>query len=539
MVESLKCPYSGVYDGRTGLEELALGLVRLKGPEFTAKVERLAELHGGPRNALDRQINSLVDELLGHSALAGFDPDILRVLLYALCRDKKTTPRVYQYLRCEDMNDHDRGLVGDVIARTTSDAPREMLRKLAKLAFVTRGAALVLMVDQMEMSGVDSDEAMAAFQRAVDSLLSLVSEVHSVVVVISCLSDLYKKALKVLGRSTLDRLDKDPKPAQLSSNLSYDDIKAIVSHRLAWLFAEKGAAYRTSEPVYPIPEDLLRNLVNRRPRIILDWCKGFHERCVAAGKILQANELGNLAPPPLGPLPPVPPPPPPLIDRVASAWAEACQAARVPTSFTDEDVLSLLTVAAQAYAAETGASLTSAPQKDSMLRLHVGTEAGSTDLVIGVTNRAPAAGAFSAQIRKLRQAARGAIAIAVRTEEFPTGATSVKVVEQFTGAGGRTSCLDKPTLRALIAYQGFRPAFGPEHVQAWQRSKRPISTLQRIAEMFRADGLRSDSSPDVAVDRSTDDGSTPRTDGAPSLSPAAVATRIRDQGDAQSRAVGR
>jgi hypothetical protein len=535
LVESLKCPYSGVYDGRTGLDELALGLVRLKSGEFAARVERLAELHSGPRDALDRQINSLVDELLGHSALAGFDPDILRVLLYALCRDKKTTPRVYQYLRCEDMNDHDRSLVGNVAARTASDAPREMLRKLAKLAFVTRGAALVLMVDQMEMSGVDSDEAMAAFQRAVDALLSLVSEVHSVVVVISCLSDLYKKALKVLGKSTLDRLDKDPRPAQLSSNLSYDEIKAIVSYRLAWLFAEKGAAYRASEPLYPIPEELLRNLVNRRPRIILDWCKEFHERCVAARRILDAGELGQLAPPPLGPLPPVPPAPGPVIDRIAAAWAEAYQAARVPASLADEEILALLTVAAQAYAAETGVSLTSALHKDSMLRLQAPTDAGPADLVIGVTNRAPAAGAFGAQIRKLRQAARGCIAIAVRTEEFPGGALSIKVVKQLIDTGGRTSVLDKPTLRALIAYQQFRPPFTPEHMQVWQRSKRPVSTLQPITEIFNTGRMRFDSSPSV-VDPSADAREVSNADG--SVGPA-VASRIRGQGDEQARTVSR
>jgi hypothetical protein len=538
VVESLQCPYSGQYDGRTGLEELALGLVQIKGREFAERVERLAELTGGARSALDQQINILVDELLDQPVLANFDPDLLRVLLYALCRDSKITSRVYLYLRCEDMNDHDRGVIGNVVARTTTEAPREMLRKLAKLAYVTRGAPFVLMVDQMELSGVDSNEAMAAFQRAVDALLSFVSEVHSVIVVIACLSNLYNKALKVLGRPTLDRLDKDPKPVHITSNLAYDEIKAIVGHRLAWLFAEKGAVYRTSEPVYPIPEDLLRNLVNRRPRMILDWCQGFHERCVAAGRILDTKELGSLAPPPLGPLPSIPAPSP-VVDRIATAWDVAYQAARVPASLTDEEVVRLLTLAAQAYAVETGVSMTSAPHKDSMLRLQVATAAGPTALVVGVTNRAPAAGAFGSQIKKLRQAARGSIPIAVRTEEFPSGATSIKVVAQLTEAGGRTSYLDKPTLRTLVAYQQFRPAFAPEHMQAWQRSKRPISSMQRIAAMFNAGRLSSDSSPGATADQSAGERDAPRDETPRPVDPAAVATQARERADGQSRAVGR
>jgi len=504
MVESLKCPYSGVDGGRSGLEELATGLVHLKGGDFAAKVGRLVELRGGPRSILDQQVNALVDELLGHPGLAGFEPDLLRVLLYALCFDAKTTSRAYQYLRCEDMNDHDRSLLGNVIARTAKEAPREMLRRLAKLAFVTRGAPFVLMVDQMELSGRDSDEAMGTFQRAIDALLGLSSEVHSVVVVIACLANLYNKALKVLGRSTLDRLDKDPPPAHLSSNLSFDEIKAIVSHRLAWLFAEAGVVYRADEPTYPIPEELLKNLVNRRPRVVLDWCQAFHERCVAGGKILGTDELGQLAPPPLPPLPPLPPPPAPLLDRVAAAWNKACETAVVPRSFSDDDVLELLKVAAQAYAAETGAPLTSGAQKDNTLRLQLTTDVGTADFMLGVTNRAPAAGAFGAQIRKLRQAARGAIAIAVRTEEFPSGDASEKAIEQLKLAGGRCGYLDKAALRALITYQTFKPAFTVEHIQAWQRSKRPISSLEEIARMFSADRLQADSNPAVAADPTAD-----------------------------------
>lgn len=488
LVDSLKRPYSGRPGGQTGLEVLASGLVQLKGQAFAERVDRLAELIGGPRSSLDRQVNQLVDELLGHAALAGADPDLVRVMLYALCLDPKTTPRVYQYLCCDDMTDHDRSLIGHVVPRTAREDRTTMIRKLAQLAFVCRGAPLVLMLDQVELSGVDSDQAMATFQRAIDALLGIESQVGSLIVVIACLSNLYDKARKVMGRPTLDRLVKDPPLARLSDNLSYDEIQAIVGHRLAWMFAESGATYHASDPVYPIPETQLRNRVNHRPRDILEWCQQFHERCVTAKRIVEIDDSGPEPPPRPVPLPPIPPPPPPPIDRIALAWSDAFEAARAG-SLDDDAVLALVAVAAQAYAAETGAALTPGTHKDNLLRLQLSAGPQRVDLVIGVTNRGPQAGAFGAQIRKLRQAARGAIAVAVRTDAFPSGARSIEVVTELTDAGGRAVLLDKPTLRALIAYRAFHPEFSAEHVRAWRNSKRPIASLQSIAKMFGPDPL--------------------------------------------------
>jgi hypothetical protein len=473
LVESLKLPYSGRPGGQAGLHELASGVVRLKGPAFADRADRLAELCGGPRSALDRQVNQLVDELLGHAALGGADPDLLRVLLYALCRDPKTTSRVYQYLCCDDMNDHDRGLIGNLIPRTAREDRAAMIRKLAHLAFASRGAAFVLMLDQVELSGVDSEQAMATFQRAVDALLGIESQVRSVVVVIACLSNLHDKALKEMSRPTLDRLVKDPPPARLSDHLAYDEIQAIVGQRLAWMFAESGATYRAVDPVYPIPEAQLRSRVNLRPRDILDWCQQFHQRCMEAGRIVDTENPG--------PMPPPPPPPP--LDRIAQAWNAAFEEARPPTSLRDDDVLELVVIAARAFAAETGTSLTLS-HEDNLLRLQRTAGAEGAELVIGVTNRGPQAGAFGAQIRKLRKAARGAIAVAVRADAFPSGARSTEAVIDLVAAGGRAIPLDKPTLRALVAYQAFQPPFSDEHIQAWKHRQRPISSLPQIADML-------------------------------------------------------
>jgi hypothetical protein len=186
-----------------------------------------------------------------------------------------------------------------------------------------------------------------------------------------------------------------------------------------------------------------------------------------------------------------PPPAQPPIERISLAWNEAVESSRAK-ALNEDDLLALVAAAAHAYAAETGVSLTLESHKDSFLRLQRTAGGQQADLVISVTNRGPQAGAFGTQIKKLRQAARGAIAIAVRTDEFPTGAKSIEAVEDLRGAGGRAVCLDKATLRALIAHQSFQPAFSAEHVQAWRHSKRPIASLPSITEMFGLASLGSE-----------------------------------------------
>jgi hypothetical protein len=304
----------------------------------------------------------------------------------------------------------------------------------------------------------------------VDCLLGIASEVHSVVVVIACLGNLYDKVLKVMGRSTLDRLEKDPPPVHLTSNLSYSEIEAIMSYRLAWMFAKKYAAYRATEPVYPLQESWLRNFVNRPPRNLLDQCLKYQNRCVEARKILDRDVHSGVEPS--------------LPDPIAAAWDAEWQAARIAGIRNDDEILSLVSIAAQAFAVETGASVTLPTEQDNPLRLHFSANEDQRDLVVGVTGGPPARGRFPTEVGNLRLAARGAIGIAVRIEEFPRGAKCKEAIDEFTAAGGRLGYLDKSTIRALLAYRELQSKFPAEKIAAWQRAERPISSLQPIVDMF-------------------------------------------------------
>lgn len=481
VVDSLARPYAGPAGERTALHELASGLPRLVGEPLSSRIDRLVDDTWESTDSLAGYVNNLVDELLKQADLASFDADLLRVMLYALHPDQRTTSRAYKYLRCEDMNAHDRRWIGDVVPRTGKDEPHRMICSLARLAFVTQHAALVLMVDQAELSGFDASSGVV-FRRAIDALHKIVSEVPSAIAVVACLSDLYRQVRSELNRPALDRLERDPPVETLQINRSYAEIEAIVTRRLSWLFAEAGAVHHLAEPVYPIPEERLRGLANRRTRDILEWCHQFQARCAAAGKIVD-TEADAVAPP-------LPAPPPDAdLTRIAAAWNDAMHAPGIEVPDDEAEILAVVGAAAKACAEETGLSLTASPRKNGVLRLELAGATQRSELAIAVTNHSYRGGSFAAQVDLLRRGAGKATPIAVRTLEFPRGPASDKVLSQLLKAGGRRAYVDASTLRALVAFQRFQPVSLASRVLAWRRRDRPISSLPGMAEIFDLDRL--------------------------------------------------
>jgi AAA ATPase domain len=477
LVDSLSRRYSE-QSGRTGLHELASGLVRLARPALRTRLERLVnDTWDAPGNLAD-YVNELVDEVLGIRELQTFDRDLLRVLVYALRPDPRTTASVYKYLHCDDMNAHDRHWIGDVSPRTRDDDAQNMIRALASFAAVT-DRALVVMVDQVDLAGFEADST-RIFRRAIDALYRIVSEIPSAVAVVACLSDLYNAARSELNRPAIDRLENSPPIARLQINRSYVEIEAVVARRLTWLFAEHGTVHRLEQPVYPIPESELRQLENRRLRDVLEWCHQFQAQCAAAGKIINADEPVIVEPKgrELD------------LDTIAAAWSEAVQAKDLELPSEEDQILAVVAEAARAYVHETGLSLTAPPHKNGVLRLQMLRGEDCAALAIAVVNRGYHRGAFPSDIESLRRRARGMVPIAVRTLEFPHGRACDKAVDQLVNMGGRTAYLDASTLRALVAFQRFEPAFAPERIAAWKLRDRPISSLPAVVEIFDFDRSR-------------------------------------------------
>jgi len=479
LVDSLSRRYSE-QSGRTGLRELASGLLRLAGPPLRERLEQFADDTFDARGNLADHVNELVNELLGIPELASFDRDLLRVLLYALRPDPRTTSSVYKYLHCEDMNAHDRRWIGDVTPRTRDDDPHWMIRALARFAAVTQ-RALVVMVDQVDLAGFEADST-KIFRRAIDALYRIVSEIPSAVAVVACLSDLYNAARAELNRPALDRLEKAPPIARLQVNRSYAEIEAVVARRLSWTFAEHGTVHRPEQPVYPIPESELRQLENRRLRDVLEWCHQFQAQCAAAGQIINADEpvTVEVRTRELD------------LDTIAAAWSEAIQAKDLEIPDDDDEILAVVAEAAKAYVHEVQLSLVAPPYKNGVLRLQMSRDDDHAALAVAVVNSPYQRGAFTGQIDSLRRRARGMVPIAVRTLEFPRGRACDKAMGQLVNIRGRGAYLDASTLRALVAFQRFEPPFAADRISAWQLRDRPISSLPAVIEIFDFDRSRVD-----------------------------------------------
>jgi energy-coupling factor transporter ATP-binding protein EcfA2 len=485
IVDSLDKPYAGPPHDRSGLYELASGLPRLVGEPLRSQIARLAE-DWPETQTLNQYVNGLVDELLLHPDLVPFDADLLRTMLYVLRQEPRTASRVSRYLRCEDMNAHDRHWIGDVMPRTGDDEPLRMIKQLGRLAFTTQGAALVLMVDQAELAGFSEDSA-RSFSRAVDALYQVVDNVPSVVAVIACLEDLWLKVNAEFTKSAHDRLEMDPPPERLAGTRSYAEIEAIVAKRLAWLYADGGAAHRAEEPSYPIPAAGLRDLAKQRTRDVLDVCQQFQDHCAQLGRIdgdwpgwQPSRRSGRAAEPSSDG----------RLDRLAAAWNDFLHTGGHDIPVEDGEVLGLIDDAAAACASETDGLRVTRVVADGvvLVDLRLGDGPIASALAIGLTNRDPRGGGLIAQIDAVHRAAgKTRVPVIVRTSEFPTGKVTAGKIATLLRDGGRKHQLAPADLRPLVAMRSFATQHDAIDVGRWRRRDRPITGQAALAALFELD----------------------------------------------------
>jgi DNA helicase HerA-like ATPase/energy-coupling factor transporter ATP-binding protein EcfA2 len=479
VIESLERRYGARSDDASGLLELARGLSRFLSDELQASVARLAE-DDWESGALATHVNRLVDELLAHDELARFDPDLLRVLLYLQCDDSRITTRALKYLRCEPMNPHDLAWIGDVMPKVGADEPIWMIQRLARLAFVTQDAAFVIMVDQAELAGFDG-HTIDAFKRAVDALYAVASAVPSVVVVVACLTDMYRAAEPELSRGLLDRLTTDPPRAVLAMQRTAPEITSIVARRLEWLYGDTGAVFRREDATYPLPVALLNAVVGFRTRSVLDMCHKFQQECSAAGRLVDAGSVGveELDASTDGEVRVED------LDRLATEWNDYLHTARPEVPDDDEGVLALLGEAAQACQVELGWT-TVVRSRETYIEADLGSGDQPQHLTIGVTNKSARGGHFGRQLEHLCKASGGRTPAAVRTVAFPTGTASEKRVADLLRDGGRKVLCSEGDLRSVLAMRAFAKLRADAPLDAWRRRDRPLLRREGLAELFAA-----------------------------------------------------
>jgi DNA helicase HerA-like ATPase len=477
VVDGLERPYDHPRDDRSGLILLADGLTDVLGPDAVPRVARLRE-EDWDDATLDQCVGELVDELLACEALAGFDPDLLRVLLYMQRRSPAINARALKYLRCEEMTAQDRAYLGDVAPRTGPDDPKRMIVRLGQLAWRTQGSALVLLLDQAEDTDFTDDPA-SSFWRAADCVRGLTAEIPCVVAVIACLDDLYQLARPKMSMSLRDRLERDPPPQNLSTACTQPQIEALVSHRLAWLYEQAGARHREEDPLFPYSSEALALFANRRLRDLLDFCHRHRAACRATGSLVDWQRVdgdGGMGSSP-GPDP---------LTACHRAWAEIQASASIADPDSDEEILALVTAAVQGVRHDLPHCGFTARRDGELLLLDH--PAGGA-LAVGVANKGFQRGAFAAQVKTLQRRARDRTLVLLRTSEFPRGKASQEIIAGLRRSGGRSVVIPSSDLRLIAALQILQQRVPPADLAEWQRVTRPVASLVSVRNLLDLDGL--------------------------------------------------
>ena len=210
----------------------------------------------------------------------------MQALLYLQCNDPRIKARVLKYLRCEDLTEHDRRLLGGIVPCIYPDAPHRIIERLGQLIWAVERVPLVLCVDQLE-DVFDLDEAAIKFRRAMATLCDIVSRLPSAIVVIACLDNFYDELKKLLTRPIVDRVENDPPPVGLQSPCDPDEVEKLIGQRLKFFYESAGVSFQPDQPTYPLPDDLVRKLAGLRARDVLSKVQVYRERCIEKGKMAE------------------------------------------------------------------------------------------------------------------------------------------------------------------------------------------------------------------------------------------------------------
>ncbi|WP_428264000.1 helicase HerA domain-containing protein [Haliangium sp.] len=503
LIDSLDRKYDPPEIERTGLALLSDALTEVGDGLDPAVLTRLREGDFATGQS-DELISPLVDRLLAVPGLDRCDPDLMRALLYLQTGDRAISSRVFKYLRCEQLTDYDRGLLGGIASRARGDDAERTVAELGRVMWHTSESALVLLVDQLEDLH-NLDQVGDRARRAVDVLRQVAENVPSAVVVISCLDDLYATLRDELPRAARDRLERDPDHIQLTSRRTADDIEALVGRRLEYLYEEMDVRWRPDDPLFPFRHADLTRLANLRTRDVLDHCRQIHEACIAAQVLPEAL--------------PTPPPSALLGGPVSASTAvdfDAEDAGRTPSASAsslarewndfridhttpvpedDKALLALLAYGVKASAAELGDGYRVACAHDGeLLRVtaqRVGHRARRSAL--GVCNKGARGGGLARQIDELvARLGRDEQAVLVRSTEFPhrAGTQIAGKLAALVREGARRVVIEDAEWRAMQAYQTFAAEHeGTPGLSAWAADERPLSQLPGLSEILAIDEL--------------------------------------------------
>jgi DNA helicase HerA-like ATPase len=490
LIDSLDQPYREPAETRSGLQKLSDALLSHCGQvaALLADSEQDAE-------EIPNLVEIAADDLQRQPRFKKLDLDLLRALLFLQRDDTRIRSRVLKYLRCEDLSENDRKVLGGMVPRTYDNHPQEMVEHLGRLA-AALNHSLVLCVDQLEgFSDIEAANAQS-FRRAMHMLCDFAERAPSSVIVISCLHTFWTGLRGHLTKSILDRIERDPDLIKLENLRTAEEARLITERRLEHLYAMEDAPFDPAEPTYPFPHEGFELLSGLSTREVLDACRRWREQAVREGALPERFPLGS--------------------DDVAGgsslgkdkekpktleldlAWNDFRSSYNTAPPEEDPQLAELLVWALRACADEvdTGQRFEARLTDEA---IHVEVSPGEGKLHVALCNKGTQRGGLANQIEQARKdAGRTRTPVVVRTSDFPSNPKSTTAGElgKLLSKGGRRAVLEDSDSRTLVALREFRQQHESRpDFAAWLRSARPLTQLKPLRDILGLDQLRSSPSP--------------------------------------------
>lgn len=482
LIESLDQPYCEPSQPGSGLMKLSSALFSRCGKWAASLTQPETDTED-----VHQIISDAADELIDQPAFKDLDLDLLRALLYLQRNESRIKNRILRYLRCEDLSDPDRKVLGGMVPRIHDDDPKRTVEHLGQLMRAL-GHSLVICVDQLE-DIYDPNDAGNPFRRAMQTLCDLADRVPSSLIVISCLKDFWETLQTLLTRPMLDRITLDPKPIRLDSLRSAEEARLIAEKRLEYLYEQEDAPFEAAEPTYPFPHEGFEALAGMRARDVLNECRRYRELAIREGRLPEHF---------------------PLVDVPTGTGSREIQQGATQVSELDplwndfrtaydgsppDDDSELAVLLSWALGVSTDEVDTGHRFEARTLgeAIQVDVLPGDEKLHVTLCNSKPNGGALARQIEQARKAIKGHTPVVVRSTAFPNNPKTQAAEElgKLIAKGGRRVVLEDSDCRTLLALRDFRQQHGSrEDFAAWLRSARPLTQLKALRDILDLDHLR-------------------------------------------------
>jgi AAA ATPase domain len=481
LIDSLDKPYDECQSLTTGLMRLSTAMTASCHEILHSRLEQLRDRELD-QTSIDQLIAELADSIIVDDRFNSVDVYLIQALLYLQSNDPPFKARVLKYLRCEELTERDRRMLGGIIPCTYSDAPQRTIERLGSLIWAVEQTPLVICVDQLE-DVFDLDEAAVKFRRAMATLCDIVSRVPSAIVVIACLDNFYDELKKVLTRPIVDRVQNDPPPISLDGLCDFENVRSLIGERLKLLYKSAGISFEPNQPTYPLPDVLIQQLAGLRPRDVLGEVHRYRERCIEKGKMATYpfENVGSVISE--------------LEARIVAleqAWNEFHSTFAVIVPVDEVELAVLLAAAIRSCSEElpTGQSFAVEADKRMVVIESHGIHQSSVRILAGVCNKAPQGGVLARQIDEVVERTGERTPVIVRSSGFPANpkAAVSRQLDQLISTGGRKVVVQDSDWRVMMALSSFQQQHGVDpSFTSWLKQSRPLTTLTSVRTILDLD----------------------------------------------------